>query len=88
MSVYQFDLFDGITRLAGSNWIDLPNDRAAVQYATHIARGLKWVRWPVHIIAENGKTVGCVDPASAGSRGYKIPIHPNWMGSLPTAGRR
>ncbi len=88
MSVYQFDLFDGITRLAGSNRIELPGDRAAVQYATQIARGLKWVRWPVHIIAENGMTVGCVDPASARSRGYQMRTYPNWMGSLPTARRR
>ncbi len=88
MSAYQFDLFDGVTRLAGSKRIDLPNDRAAVQYATQIARGLKWVRWPVHIIAENGMTVGCVDPASAPSRGYQIPIYPNWIGSPPAGGRR
>ncbi len=88
MSVYQFDLFDGTTRLAGSNRIDLPSDRAAVQYATQIARGLKWVRWPVHITAENGMTVGCVDPAGARSYGDQMRTEANWIGSLPTARRR
>ncbi len=84
MSAYQFTLFDGVTRLIGSNRIELPNDQAAVQYATQIARGLKWVRWPVHVIAENGETVGCVDPPVLGLTAieYQLPkldgLAPGW----------
>jgi hypothetical protein len=94
MPLYQFDLSDGVTRLPGSKTIDLLDDQVAVQYATQIARGLKWICWSVYVVGANGSTVGCVDPSALrrGDRGTYTPkldkpvpqLRPD---SMPAAGR-
>ena len=62
MAVYQFNLVDGVTRLLDPKGTELPDDDAALHYALKLARGFTWVRWSVHVIAEHGELVGCVDP--------------------------
>jgi hypothetical protein len=61
MPAYHFNLVDGAVRLLDPKGVDLPDDAAAMHYAAQLARGFKWIQWSVHVTAENGDVVGCVD---------------------------
>jgi hypothetical protein len=62
MPRYYFHLVDGAVQLLDPKGTELPDDSAAMQHGSELARGFKWIRWSVRVTAETGHLLGRIDP--------------------------